>query len=110
MGQQVKYEVGRVESPERLYVDLFETRVKPASGKTVSVEDDMLRSIRVAQFNPSTSRVVLDLADQTEFAISELTNPYRLVIDVSSTQQHKAAARAGLTPTPKVIAENAGLT
>ncbi|MBI2819337.1 MAG: N-acetylmuramoyl-L-alanine amidase, partial [Acidobacteria bacterium] len=107
MGQQVKYEVGRVESPERLYVDLFETRVKPASGKTVSVEDDMLKSIRVAQFNSSTSRVVLDLADQTEFAISELTNPYRLVIDVRGTEQRPRAERAGLAPAPAVAAEAA---
>ncbi|MBI3934010.1 MAG: N-acetylmuramoyl-L-alanine amidase [Acidobacteria bacterium] len=89
-GQQVKYQVGRVESPDRLYLDLYDTRVSPPSGKTVSVEDDMLRSIRVAQFNASTSRVVLDLAGETEFAISELTNPYRLVIDVHGISQQAA--------------------
>ena len=109
MGQVVKYDVGRVESPERLYLDLFDTRVTPPAGKTVSVDDDMLRSIRVAQFNRSTSRVVLDLADQTEFAISELTNPYRLVIDVRGTGQLAAETRADLTPAPKVITENGGV-
>lgn len=109
MGRPVKYAVGRVESPERLYVDLFDTRVRPASGKTLSVDDNMLRRIRVAQFNRRTSRVVLDLADQTEFAISELTNPYRLVIDVNSKDRHQTAARAGLTPSPKVKTESAKL-
>jgi N-acetylmuramoyl-L-alanine amidase len=106
MGQPVKYDVGRVESPDRLYVDLFDTRVTPASGKTVSVDDDMLRTIRVAQFNRSTSRVVLDLANQTEFAVSELTNPYRLVIDVRSTGLKAETLRADPTPPAKVIAEN----
>jgi N-acetylmuramoyl-L-alanine amidase len=93
MGQQVKYDVGRVESPERLYLDLFDTRVNPPSGKKIDVQDDLLRSIRVAQFNHNTSRVVLDLTDQTEFAISELTNPYRVVIDVSTSERRVLDAR-----------------
>jgi len=93
--QQVKYEVGRVESPARLYLDLHDTRVSPASGKTYSVENELLRTIRVAQFNSSTSRVVLDLVDKTEFVISELTNPYRLVIDV-----HGSGRQASATPAP----------
>ena len=97
-GQQVKYEVGRVESPERLYLDLYDTRVAPPSGKTYAVNDDLLRNIRVAQFNASTSRVVLDLADKTEFVISELTNPYRLVIDVHSTAPQTTATPYGPAP------------
>jgi N-acetylmuramoyl-L-alanine amidase len=103
LGRHVKYDVGRVESPERLYLDLFDTRVKPPSGKTISVEDDMLQSIRVAQFDQNTSRVVLDLADHTEFVISELTNPYRLVIDVSGSGQPEAATvQTGMASTPAV--------
>ncbi|HWP85993.1 MAG TPA: N-acetylmuramoyl-L-alanine amidase [Terriglobia bacterium] len=96
MARPVKYEVGRLSSPDRLYLDLFETRVLPASGKSLAVEDEILQGIRLAQFNSTTSRVVLDLASRTEFAISELTNPYRLVIDVRSAGPRKDSGVAAL--------------
>ena len=94
-GQKVKYQVGRVESPARLYLDLFDTRVSPASGKTYSVGDEVLRSIRVAQFRPGTSRVVLDLKEGAEFLVSELTNPGRLVIDVRGKSEPRPSSGSG---------------
>ena len=94
-GQKVKYEVGRATSPDRLYLDLYDTKVTPASGKTVSVDDGLLKNIRLGQYKPGVSRVVLDLSDKTEFVISELTNPYRLVIDVHPAAQGATAALAG---------------
>jgi N-acetylmuramoyl-L-alanine amidase len=103
-GKKVKYDVGRVESPARLYLDLLDTRVSPASGKTYSVGDEILRSIRVAQFKPGTSRVVLDLKEGAEFLVSELTNPDRLVIDVRGAKPVPAGAPVAAAAAPEAQA------
>jgi N-acetylmuramoyl-L-alanine amidase len=91
--RKVEFKVGRLPSPTRLYLDLQDARVIPPSGKILSVGDEMLKQVRVAQFKPGVARVVLDLGSVKDYEISELTNPYRLVIDVGGTSQ--AAGGAG---------------
>ncbi len=86
--QEVKYEAGRVPSPDRIFFDLHNTKLAPELvGKTFEVGDGFLRKIRVAQFSAQLTRVVLEVDDVAEYSAFLLPNPYRLIIDIHGKQQ-----------------------
>ena len=53
-------------------------------GKSFEVDDGLLKKIRVAQFQPGKARIVLEVADHSEYTTFLLSDPPRLVIDVHS--------------------------
>jgi len=61
-------------------------------GKDFDVDDGLLTKIRVAQFQPGKSRIVLEVGDGSDYRTSVLTDPPRLIIDIRSkdTQSKKA--------------------
>ena len=92
---EVRYETGRVPNPDRVFFDLHGTRLASTlAGKNFDVEDGFLRKIRVAQFQPGETRVVLELDDVAEYSSFLLPNPFRLIIDIH-----------GKRPPQKVAAE-----
>ncbi len=68
-------------------------------GKSFDVQDGFLKKIRVAQYQPGYTRVVLEVADVSDYSAFMLPNPYRLIIDIhgrqpqSQTQIARANAR-----------------
>ena len=101
--REVKYGVGRVGNPPRVYVDLYETRPVPAiAGKAVPVEDALLKGMKSGRHQVNVTRVVLYVADLSEYSLSELPNPYRLIVDIRPGQPGPAgaAATSGEAQTP----------
>ncbi len=83
MEGEVKFDASRLASPDRIVFDLANTRPSPTlAGKAFPVEDGYLREIRVAQFRPNVTRVVLDVRKIEDYSVFTLPNPFRLVIDV----------------------------
>lgn len=81
--QEVKYEAGRVPSPDRIFFDLHDTKLASTLvGKTFDVSDGFLRRMRVAQFQKGLTRVVLEVNDVSDYSVFLLPNPYRLIIDI----------------------------
>ena len=56
----VKYTTGELKDPDRLYLDIQTATITPAK-RTIPVNDKFIKQIRVAQFNETTVRIVLDL-------------------------------------------------
>jgi N-acetylmuramoyl-L-alanine amidase len=84
---EVKYEAGRVPDPDRIFFDLPNTRLASVLvGKSFDVQDGFLKKIRVAQYQPGSTRVVLEVADVSDYSAFILPNPYRLIIDVHGRQ------------------------
>lgn len=80
---EVKYREGRLNNPDRLYLDLLGTQISPTlKGRPLAVSDGMLSGIRAAQNQPDVVRVVLDLNAFREHHIFTLNEPYRIVIDI----------------------------
>jgi len=80
---EVQFNTQRVANPDRLVFDLSNTRLGPALvGRDFSIEDGLLRQIRVAQYSPTVTRVVLDVKQVDDYSVSTLPNPFRLVIDI----------------------------
>jgi len=81
--QEVKYEAGRVPSPDRIFFDLHDTKLASTLvGKTFEVSDGFLRRVRVAQFQKGMVRVVLEVDDVSDYSAFLLPNPYRLIVDI----------------------------
>ena len=83
--KDIKFESQRIDHPERIFFDLLDTNLSSTLlGKTFDVDDGLLKKIRVAQFQPGKSRIVLEVADHSEYTTSLLTDPPRLIIEVHS--------------------------
>ncbi|HYN15180.1 MAG TPA: N-acetylmuramoyl-L-alanine amidase [Terriglobales bacterium] len=94
--KQVKYQAGRVPDPDRIFFDLYDTRLAPELvGKSFDVEDGFLHKIRVAQYKRGLTRVVLELDEVVEYSAFFLPNPGRLIIDIHGKQPATTTAKAG---------------
>ncbi len=60
-------------------------------GKVLEVDDGLLKKIRVAQFQPGKSRIVLEVADRSDYDTFLLANPPRLIIDIHNKNIHAQA-------------------
>jgi N-acetylmuramoyl-L-alanine amidase len=68
--------------PQRLYVDLNNSRLKKDIKKIVPINDDLLLDARAAQFAVKKVRVVVDIKSFKTYKIFSLKNPFRIVIDI----------------------------
>jgi N-acetylmuramoyl-L-alanine amidase len=85
----VKYESQRISHPDRIFFDLLETKLASTLvGKTFDVDDGFLRKIRVAQFQPGKTRVVLEVDELSDYEVFLLPNPSRLIIDIHGKDTH----------------------
>ena len=74
-------------TPRRLYIDFSKSYIEPQYRSPVPIEDGLLRSIHTGQFNSDTVRVVLDIESIDNYKIFNLTDPFRVVIDVRGKEK-----------------------
>ncbi len=103
LDKNVKFEAQRIENPERIFFDLRDTNLASSLlGKTFDVDDGLLKKIRVAQFQPGKSRIVLEVADRSEYTTSLLNDPPRLVIDIHGGDVHGGDAQSKSVSSPNL--------
>jgi N-acetylmuramoyl-L-alanine amidase len=95
----VKFSSQRLGRPARIFFDLPDTRLASTLvGKTFDVDDGFLKKVRVAEFSPGHSRVVLEVDDLSDYDAFLLPNPYRLIIDIHGkderAKQHSDASNS----------------
>jgi N-acetylmuramoyl-L-alanine amidase len=79
----IKFGSQRIADPDRIFFDLRGTKLASTLvGKSFDVDDGFLKKIRVAQFQPGRTRVVLEVDDLSDYEAFLLPNPYRLIIDI----------------------------
>jgi type IV pilus assembly protein PilQ len=108
----LKYKAFRLEQPSRLVIDL--DGVKNAAAKNaVMVNDEVVKRVRVAQFQPTVARVVIDLAHKTDYTIDpqgdELrvsfgASPSRGALEARTTPETPAASTMAVVETREPIA------
>ena len=90
----IKFGSQRIAHPDRIFFDLRDTRLASTLvGKSFDVDDGFLKKIRVAQFQPGRTRVVLEVDDLSDYEAFLLPNPYRLIIDIHGKNSAKSAHR-----------------
>src|SRR3954447_9466159 len=101
---EVKYEAGRIPAPDRIFFDIYNTKLAPElMGKSFDVNDGFLRKVRVAQYQRGLTRVVLEVDDVADYSAFLLPNPYRLIIDIHG----KKTASQVTANTPQPAAKTA---
>ena len=86
----VKFWSQRIDNPDRIFFDLRDTKLASTLvGKSFDVDDGFLKKIRVAQFQPGRTRVVLEVDDLSDYEAFLLPNPYRLIIDIHGKEKGK---------------------
>jgi N-acetylmuramoyl-L-alanine amidase len=87
----------RLHNPEKIYFDILKARPLFDSKRTYdeTVGDKLLQGIRVREYSPGVTRVVLDLTGIMDATTSTLTSPDRLIIELRT-----AAANPVLTEAP----------
>ena len=100
--QDVKFESQRIASPDRIFFDLHGTKLASTLvGKTFDVDDGFLKKIRVAEFKPGWTRVVLEVDDLSSYDVFMLPNPSRLIIDIHG-KQSRATVLAKAHPNTEI--------
>ncbi len=103
----LKYKAFRLENPSRLVIDL--DGVKNAAKKTsVAIDDDVVKGVRVAQFQPTVARVVVDLAQKSEWHIEPLGDALRVTFpSAMAVETHivEEPVRPVPAPAPVEVAE-----
>ncbi|MGZ5003696.1 MAG: N-acetylmuramoyl-L-alanine amidase, partial [Chthoniobacterales bacterium] len=98
--QEVKFGSERISNPDRIFFDLRDTKLASTLvGKTFDVDDGFLKKIRVAEFQPGRTRIVLEVDDLASYNAFLLPDPYRLIIDVHGKDVHGTQSRKGIAKT-----------
>ena len=107
---QLQYKAFRLESPSRLVIDLEGVK-NAAPKKSVTVADAVVQRVRIAQFQPTVARVVVDLAHKTEYDVVAVGDEVRVAFGasaVASTEPRPAETEmAPPPPAPVVTASRA---
>jgi N-acetylmuramoyl-L-alanine amidase len=91
---EVKFGSQRIADPDRIFFDLRDTKLASTLvGKSFDVDDGFLKKIRVAQFQPGRTRVVLEVDNLSDYDAFLLPNPYRLIIDIHGKNDKAASAK-----------------
>jgi type IV pilus assembly protein PilQ len=81
---ELQYKAFRLDNPARLVIDL--DGVKNAVTRTnVPVDDDVVKRVRVAQFQPTVARVVVDLAQKAAWEIHPAGGELRVTFPAATT-------------------------
>lgn len=85
----VDFTQNRLSNPDRIYFDLKTCTISGKVSSSVNIENDILKKVRLAQFDSETVRVVLDVKETKRFYAFVLENPHRLVVDVYASGAQK---------------------
>jgi N-acetylmuramoyl-L-alanine amidase len=92
-----------LKKPQRLYVDLSQSRLGENIRKSIPIHDDLLLDARAGQYTLDSVRVVVDIKSFETYKIFSLKDPFRIVIDVWGT-----AAESPGSKTPVVASRPEG--
>lgn len=81
---EVQFRRDLLPAPPRLFVDLRGCEIKLDKGhsRVMEVDDPLVERIRIALNNKTTVRIVFDLKKQVDYEISQLANPFRIMVEL----------------------------
>ena len=104
LDSDAKYEKTRMADPDRICFDISNAKLNnDLLNRVFKIGDEVLKQIRLAQNRPDTVRMVLDTSATPDLSVSELHDPFRIVIDLRRKGVPAQSARQSnstLTPKP----------
>ena len=98
LDQETQFEVHRLSSPDRIYLDLQNTKLAPVLfGKNIQTPDRLLRALRVGEHEHQTTRITLATAQPCDYSVTRVPNSSQLRIELRKSQapgSHESSAPA----------------
>jgi AMIN domain-containing protein len=93
---ELKYQDFRISGPDRIYLDLPNTRLSSElMGKSMKFNDPLLTKIRIAEHEPGTARVTLETKAHCRYSVSSSTDLRQLTITLKqSSTPHDTGIKA----------------
>ena len=86
LSKKVEFVESYAENPSRMIIDLKDSWLSPTVKREIELKSLAAKKIRVAQFNETTVRIVIEtMAETKPFHLDGGTKGHRLVIDVGNT-------------------------
>src|SRR3974377_1057409 len=83
LDSDARYANKRLTGPDRIFLDISNATLgRSFHDRIIPVGSEFLSQIRAAQNRPDVVRVVLDLSEAGDYSVSEMHNPFRIVIDI----------------------------
>lgn len=90
LDQETQYDVHRLSSPDRIYLDLQNTRLAPVLvGKEIQTQDRLLRALRVGEHERQTTRITLATAQACDYSVKRVQNSSQLRIELRKAQAQR---------------------
>ena len=89
-----------IKKPQRLYIDLRNSRLDDRIQKIIPINDQLLSDARAGQYTVDTVRIVVDIKSFKHYKIFSLKNPFRIVLDVWGEENKKQVARSKAPAVP----------
>ena len=84
LSADVRYKVGHLSNPERVYLDFPQTEVNPSlTTRPIAVQNGLIDQVRIGTSQGPVTRVVLDLAMPVRYRVTKVDNPARMLIELS---------------------------
>lgn len=96
-------------TPPRLYVDLKSARMAPSLEEMIPIRDGLLRKVRTGHFKPGVVRVVLDIESIERHKIFSLSDPFRIVVDVTGQEERESSPPGTVENKNFTLAQQLGL-
>ena len=104
----LKYKAFTLEQPSRLVIDLDGVK-NAASKNAVMVDDEVVKRVRVAQFQPAVARVVIDLAHKTDYTIDTRGDELLVRFEGAPVARNTPAPAPETAPAPAPVATAADI-
>jgi N-acetylmuramoyl-L-alanine amidase len=95
--------------PPRLYIDLKNSTLDSSFSGDITIGDGLLRKVRAGQYKPKVVRVVLDIESIEDHKIFSLSDPFRIVVDVTGESRKKLPSSGEGKPPSLTLAQQLGL-
>ena len=98
-GAMNSYKAFRLANPDRLVIDVKGVKDRVAKS-AIEVNDGAVRRVRVAQFSPDVTRIVLDLSGKKKYSVTPMRDTLRVTF--GDNVPTIASTSAGQAPSPVV--------
>jgi hypothetical protein len=116
LSANVRYKVGHLPNPQRLYLNLSQTRIgAQLTSRRITLKDDLVDQIRIGMDQSSVTRIVLDLHAAVHSRVSQLGSPARLLVELSppddaAVPERGVAKRLDVRDVPGQVPARLGLS
>lgn len=84
--------------PPRIYIDMKQAVLPKGIDNSLAIRDGLLHQARIAQYNSSTVRLVLDMESLKDSTAKALQSPSRLVVDIYGEGQEAPEVEPDILP------------